>query len=116
MKIWKPLMCASLLGLACSLPAQAHGPWTDTYSRSQATTSHMDGNTSAMWDTGTSRDPMGMPTHGAWGTGSMITEQSMAVSEIQGGYRSEPVTPQRPSYAPAPRDRRWSDDYQMRGY
>lgn len=119
-KIWKPLLCASLLGAACSLPAQAHGPYTDNYSRSQQQqTLYMDGDTAAMWNTGTSRDPMGLPSHGAWGTGSAITEQAMMGDDTQGGYRSAPrVAPQQPSYAPAPSTTQpgWSDDYRMRGY
>lgn len=108
MKIWKPLMCASLLGMACSLPAQAHGPYTDDYSRSGATVQMSAGD---VWDSGTSRDAHGLPTHGAIGTGSMSREWAMNTQE--GGYSSRPPATQ-PSYAP--RERRWSDDYQMRGY
>lgn len=108
MKIWKPLMCASLLGMACSLPAQAHGPWTDTYSRSERTV-YTD--SSDLWDGGTSRDAHGLPTHGAIGTGSMAREWAMTTQE--GGYSSRPAQAQ-PSYAPS--ERRWSDEYQMRGY
>ena len=119
-KIWKPLMCASLLGAACSLPAQAHGPYTDDYSSrsTQQQSVYMDSDTTAMWNTGTSRDPMGLPNHGAWGTGSMVVEQAMNTpTESQGGYRSAPATQQR-SYAPAPSTSQpgWSDDYRMRGY
>jgi hypothetical protein len=119
-KIWKPVLCASLLGAACSLPVQAHGPYTDNDSHSQQHAVHMDSGTTAMWNTGTSRDPMGLPSHGAWGTGSAMTGQAMMVNDnMQGGYRSAPgVAPQQPSYAPAPRTTQpgWSDDYRMRGY
>ena len=108
MKIWKPLMCASLLGMACSLPAQAHGPWTDNYSRSDRT---VYADSTDRWDTGTSRDAHGLPSHGAIGTGSMDREWAMSTG---GGYRNEPGVMVRPGYAP--RDRRMSDDYQMRGY
>ena len=108
MKIWKPLMCASLLGMACSLPAQAHGPYTDDYSRAGATVQMSAGE---MWDNGTSRDAHGLPTHGAMGTGSMSREWAMTAQD--GGYSSRPPVTQ-PGYAPS--ERRWSDDYQMRSY
>lgn len=108
MKLWKPLMCASLLGMACTLPAQAHGPWTDTYSRSDRT-SHLAGG--GVWDSGTSRDAHGLPTHGAIGTGSMSREWAMSTHE--GGYSSRPMTSQ-PTYVP--RQRRLTDDDPMRGY
>jgi hypothetical protein len=116
MRIFKPLICASVLGLACSLPAQAHGPWTADHDRAQARhhAMQMDEGLGAMWDTGTSRDPMGLPTHGAWGTGSMMTEHAMAQTGAEGGYRREPVIAPQPGYAP--RDRRWSDDGSIRGY
>jgi hypothetical protein len=107
MKIWKPLMCGSLLAMASVLPAQAHGPWTSDYSRSDRSGY----TTSDMMDTGTSRDAHGMPAHGAFGTGSMSQEWAMRSEE--GGYTSRPTVTQ-PSYAP--RERRMSDEYQFRGY
>lgn len=116
--IWKPLVYASLLGMACCLPVQAHGPWTDHYSRSQPQSVYLEpeDDTSAMWNTATSRDPMGLPRHGAWGTGSMVAEHAIT-GGTEGGYRSEPViAPPQPSYVPALPERRGSDDYPMRGY
>lgn len=113
MKIWKPLMCASLLGLACSLPAQAHGPWTERHSHSHGHVhgSSMQMNRVDLWNSSTSRDAHGLPTYGAIGTGSM--DREWAMSTDQGGYSSRPTMSQ-PSYAP--RQRRLSDDYQLRGY
>lgn len=110
MKIWKPLMCASVLGMACSLPAHAHGPWTEHYSRTERTV-YLDSRD--MWDGGTSRDAHGLPTHGAIGTGSMSREWAMSQDGSYGYSTREPVI-SRPSFAP--RERRMSDDYQMRNY
>lgn len=113
MKIFKPLMCASVLGLACSLPAQAHGPWTDDHAHRHG---HMHGTAMQMdsadlWNGSSSRDAHGLPTYGAIGTGSMA--QDWAMSTDQGGHSSQPLVTQ-PSYAP--RQPRLSDEYRMRSY
>ena len=112
MKIRKPLACASLLGMACALPAHAHGPYTDADSRSDRTRHvHVHMHDMDVWDNGTSRDAHGLPTHGAIGTGSMSREWAMSTPD--GGYSTRSPRSQ-PSYAP--RERRMSDDYRYRGY